>query len=259
MKLRRQTPIYITIISVIGALLLAGPGFCQTTGYGDNDTGYGDENPVEPPQLPEAWFSYTMDSEYAPAEVSFYDESDNLDNVARLYREWDFDDGNDSTYSEPTHIFEEPGTYCVTFTLNWGRDSSSCTTDITIKEQPVAVIGANPRQDRSDMVNGQPGLTVTFTNYSYGDYDNYIWDTGSSVPPTGSSFGLTYVTLGDYTITLTLTDERGNAVSEDSVSVHICLKGTDTFCSYISSLKKCLSLTTPQKKCLSLFILIFFL
>lgn len=80
---------------------------------------------------PSVAFSFEPIIQAPPADISFT----NLSTGTGLSYEWDFDDGTGSDSENPSHIFEEAGTYSVTLTAtsNVGC-SSSVTVDILVDE-----------------------------------------------------------------------------------------------------------------------------
>jgi PKD repeat protein len=82
---------------------------------------------------PEADFSATPTSGEVPFEVAFTDASSGDPESWA----WDFGDGGASTEENPTHVYEEPGTYRVILTVRNGEGS-----DDVVK--PDLVIATNP-------------------------------------------------------------------------------------------------------------------
>ncbi|MEM6263956.1 MAG: gliding motility-associated C-terminal domain-containing protein [Bacteroidota bacterium] len=64
-------------------------------------------------ELPEAGFTPDPAEGFAPLTVNFQDQS----RYSTLYQ-WDFGDGGISTEQSPTHVFQEPGMYAVTLTVD---------------------------------------------------------------------------------------------------------------------------------------------
>jgi PGF-CTERM protein len=71
-----------------------------------------DTAPVTEPADIESDFTATPVEGQSPLEVTFIAEADNADSW-----QWDFGDGNTSTQQNPTHTYEEPGTYTVVLTV----------------------------------------------------------------------------------------------------------------------------------------------
>ncbi|RNI15800.1 PGF-pre-PGF domain-containing protein [Methanohalophilus sp. RSK] len=80
----------------------------------------------------EADFSATPVEGQSPLEVTFTAEADNADSW-----QWEFGDGNTSTQTNPTHTYEEPGTYTVVLTVEGegGVDVVEKTDLITVTAQ----------------------------------------------------------------------------------------------------------------------------
>jgi PGF-pre-PGF domain-containing protein/PGF-CTERM protein len=83
------------------------PGFSSFAIVADTDTA-----PVTEPADIESDFTATPVEGQSPLEVTFIAEADNADSW-----QWDFGDGNTSTQQNPTHTYEEPGTYTVVLTV----------------------------------------------------------------------------------------------------------------------------------------------
>src|SRR5690606_30095908 len=107
------------------------------------------------PALANAQASPTLGQ--APLEVNFRGElSDRGADDAPTY-EWDFGDGESSTEANPTHTYEEAGTYEVTLTVT---DEAGTTTDtVTVTVTDEAECGP-PRSD----------------DFEAGELDDTRWD-----------------------------------------------------------------------------------
>ncbi|MDA9182724.1 PKD domain-containing protein, partial [Saprospiraceae bacterium] len=125
---------------------------------------------------------------------------------------WTFEGGNPTTSTDPNPvvIYTEAGTYNVELVVSnpAGSASTSEIDYITVIDVPTANFVA---------VNNI--LTVTFTNNSTGA-DSYLWDFGDGNTSTDSDPIHTYAAEGDYTVTLTATNECGDAILVDIVSVN---------------------------------------
>jgi PKD repeat protein/FtsP/CotA-like multicopper oxidase with cupredoxin domain len=166
---------------------------------------------VDPPAT--ASFTYDPHTGDAPLNVTFTDTS----MVTITGWNWDFGDGNfaaDNGKQNPSHIYENPGTYTVTLTVmntNGSLVSSPSFVTVTKTTSPVIptasfVNGTTPRE-------GLAPLTVSFNA-----------DGSSSIPPIWATwrwtFGdgtfssvknptHTYTTGGNYTVSLAATNLGG--------------------------------------------------
>jgi len=171
---------------------------------------------------PEADFSYLFtDGDYAPAQVQFIDISDYTAATRFMHYYWDFGDGSSSSEKEPAHVYNEPGTYTVTFTIDWGSGSNSCVSIITVKERPLATIKTSPGQDRLGVVHIIENESVMFSNLSTGDYHDFEWRQEGCRPRTEDAFTETYTYAGNYKVTLVLKDISGSIVGNDEVTISV--------------------------------------
>lgn len=92
-----------------------------------------EEKKEEPVVKTEASFEYTSTDTYVGTLFQFTDKSTGED----LTYEWDFGDGVTSTEQNPTHTFNEAGTYNVKLTITYSEDETSEHTEqivITLKD-----------------------------------------------------------------------------------------------------------------------------
>jgi PKD repeat protein len=135
--------------------------------------------------------------------VSFSDQS-SADGVIKA-RNWDFGDGTPhSTVQNPNHTYADTGTYTVTLEVKddqGGTDTVSKDVTVTKNLSPIA--------DYSFVVSG---LNVEFTDKS-SDADGKVaawsWDFGDGTNSTYQDPSHDYAAGGDYTVTLTVTDDQG--------------------------------------------------
>lgn len=116
---------------------------------------------------------------------------------------WEFGDGTESTLENPTHEYTEVGEYEVVFTA---IDSTFCvikdTTHLTVTVYPPSLLTADFTYDldcESQTVtaisgaSGLPGMT-------------FEWNMGVGFTLYDDTVSMSYGSLGDYTITYTVTD-----------------------------------------------------
>lgn len=126
---------------------------------------------------------------------------------------WSFGDGSSSTEENPLHTYAEVGTYDITLTVEseHGRDSTAKHNYVTISPiAPVAAFSADPRE----AVLGPSGARVQFTDQSQeGTFPitKWYWEFGDGGTSTGQNPSHTYERSGNYTVSLTVTAENGQA------------------------------------------------
>jgi hypothetical protein len=78
---------------------------------------------------------------YLDQEILFDGSQSSDPNDDPLYFYWDFGDGVTSTSAKTSHIYQNPGEYLVTLTVDDGMASSTATTTIKILSPPVSSTG----------------------------------------------------------------------------------------------------------------------
>ncbi|MCI4668479.1 MAG: PKD domain-containing protein [Bacteroidia bacterium] len=129
-----------------------------------------------------------------PTPVQF---ADNSINASTWY--WDFGDGNIDSVPSPTHVYNSVGTFLVTQvvtdTVTGCTDQATFNIDITA---PNAAFSYN-------LDYGCAPFDLTLTNTST-DANAYLWDFGDGATSTDENPTHTYITPGDYTLTLYASD-----------------------------------------------------
>ncbi len=147
----------------------------------------------------------------APFNVSFTNNSNN----AQSYF-WDFDDGGaTSTLFEPSHIFNNPGTYDV---MLIAIDSTTCNISDTTYLTITVGAGANVVADFDYQLESCATFTLITQNTSIGA-QVYNWDFGDGNTSTAEDPSHNYATPGPWTITLISTDTVCNGA--DTITIDI--------------------------------------
>jgi len=159
---------------------------------------------------PVANFTANPTSGLAPLAVQFTDTS--TGSVTSWA--WTFGDGGSSAAQNPSHTYNNPGTYTVTLTVTGpgGSDSKIGTIKATTTA-PVANFTANP-------TSGPAPLAVQFTDTSTGSINTRSWDFGDgSGGSTAQNPSHTYTNPGTYTVTLTVTGPGGSNSKPGTITV----------------------------------------
>jgi PKD repeat protein len=132
---------------------------------------------------------------------------------------WDFGDGSTSDAANPTHSYDSGGTYDVTLTVT---DDNGATGTATL------TVSVNSPPTVSASVDPSPGIgTGDYLNFSSsgttdpdGTIASYSWDfdDGGTSMEANPTHG--YSTAGDYTVTLTVTDDE-DASGSDTISISV--------------------------------------
>ncbi len=152
------------------------------------------------PILPVANFSTDVSSGYAPLTVQFTDLSENATGC-----NWDFGDGTSSTEKNPIHIYSAAGNYTANLTVSNENGTASRSAIINVLKEPVVP----PVADfKSDVTTGSVPLAVQFTDLSKYATE-WKWDFGDGTSSTEQNPLHTYSAAGNYTVTLTVSNEAG--------------------------------------------------
>ncbi|MBI9067451.1 MAG: PKD domain-containing protein [Salinivirgaceae bacterium] len=162
-----------------------------------------------------AFYAYPVTGSF-PLNTNFYNNS--TDAVSYI---WDFGDGSTSSDKNPSHTYDERGTYTVSLTSinDYGSDTETIAGYITVTdEEIVANFSASP-------LFGELPLEVVFTNTTTGATD-YLWNFGDESTSTEENPTHTFETAGIFSISLTAsnldfekTKSKNNYISVDPVNI----------------------------------------
>ena len=164
---------------------------------------------------PDAEFDLVgIDSGCAPFSVQFVDKSVG----PRDKWLWSFGDGDSSTDTAPTHIYDSSGTYTVSLRID---DSPTGGNDTETKGR-FLIVGESVSKFEASDSSGCPGLEVVFTPTVVGGVVSYRWTFGDGTPVSlDSSPTHVYATPGNYDVTLQITGGCGTASLTDSGFINI--------------------------------------
>lgn len=135
---------------------------------------------------------------------------------------WDFGDGYTSTQTNPSYTYASAGSYTVTLTVT---DNEGATGNDTASVNVTTLSNSPPIAEANGPYNGTEGAGISFSSAGSSDSDGtitaYDWDFGDGNTSTQSDPVHTYVSAGNYTVTLTVTDnDSGTGVDTASVTVN---------------------------------------
>ncbi len=182
---------------------------------------------------PIASFTYSPTLPIVGETVTFNASNSYDQDGSIMSYQWNFGDGNVSTVTSPviTHIYTIFGNYTVTLTVTDNDGGIGTTTQIlTIRDYPAAAFIYSP----SFPIVGE---TVTFNASSSvpngGVITSFFWDFGDGIPSVNTTNPITthvYSTVGNYTVTLIVTDSEGlTGTTTDMVRVRDYPSATFTF------------------------------
>ena len=197
--------------------------------------------------VPEADFNIINNNCIAPCEVQFSNQSKN----AFTYR-WDFGDGTSSVEENPSHLYQDWGTYNVALTATNTDGESSISKVVTIIDTTGSsgtriielegdlnfgdvILNPNPEPNKSFSIKNIGNLTLNITAATPPDGFNTDFNTSISIDPQNEHF--VQVTFGpteekDYSgniIITSNTDSGGNTIPVNGVGVS---SGGGNFCEF---------------------------
>ncbi len=132
---------------------------------------------------------------------------------------WNFGDGSTGTSVTASHTYTDAGTYSVTLTVTDNRGASATNT------VDVTVTAPAPELPSAAFTSSVNGTTATFdasgSSAPAGNIDAYEWDFGDGTAGTGVTPSHIYAEAGQYTVTLTVTDNVGG---EGTVSQEVLVE-----------------------------------
>lgn len=179
---------------------------------------------MQPNESPFASFSFSPQTPEVGERVTFTANADDSDGTVQSY-DWDLtgNGSTDASGSTVTFTYDEQGSFAVTLTVTdddgaTATDNRTIMVDLPPNESPSVSFSFSPTNPRA-------GDTVNFTANASdpdGEIVNYEWDFNNdgTRDATGANPTFAYEEQGEFTASLTVTDDRDatNSATE-SVSV----------------------------------------
>jgi PKD repeat protein len=163
-------------------------------------------------RIPIASFTESAET-VSSGESIHFDASESYDPDGTIVSySWDFGDGNTAVDVEVDHAYEDDGVYTVTLTVvdDDGATGSATATKNVLNRSPVASFTENAT------IMSQDEAIHFDASESYdpdGTIVSYSWDFGDGNTATGVTSDHAYSEDGNYTVTLTVTDDDGASAS----------------------------------------------
>ena len=155
---------------------------------------------------PDAQFAASPTVGCIPLNVTFTDQSTDVQGANIVTREWTYGNGNSATVTgaTSTQVYNTAGLYDVTLVVtdNIGCKDTLSKPDYIEARQPVAQFIAS---DTSSCI----GTPISFFNTSTGAFLSAQWDFGDNTTSTAFAPTHAYTQTGTYTVRLIVTDPTG--------------------------------------------------
>jgi len=174
---------------------------------GATDTTTSTKTVLNRPPVPS--FTESVETVYT-GEVIYFNATESYDADGSIVSYfWDFGDGINATGIVVEHAYSINGTYTVTLTVSDdddASDSTSATKTILWNEKPVASF-----TESAETIYTSEAIYFNASNSydSDGYITSYFWDFGDGTNATGIVVEHGYADNGNYTVTLTVTDDKG--------------------------------------------------
>ncbi len=169
---------------------------------------------------PTADFTYTPQNPEIGETITFDGTlSSDQDGTIDFYR-WNFDDSTSEIISEePTHTFLSPLTYSVTLTvIDNDGSTDSCTKNIEVLSPDDIATYTDMTLELNLPSSGDVGENIDFEGTLSGGESPYdwSWDFGDGESSNEQNPTHKYDEENTYTVSLTVTDNRDNQITEDT-------------------------------------------
>ncbi|AGN02078.1 PKD domain-containing protein [Salinarchaeum sp. Harcht-Bsk1] len=198
-------------------------GDCDGSGGGSNSA-------------PTASFTTSI-SNPEPGENVSFDGSGSSDSDGSISSySWDFGDGSSGSGQSVSHSYSSSGDYTVTLTVtddDGATDSASQTVSVSSGSSNSAPTASFTVSPSSPTMGESATFDAADSSDSDGSISSYSWDFGDGSTATGQSVTHSYSSTGDYTVTLTVTDDDG-ATDSNATTVTVQSSSSGGACDGVS-------------------------
>jgi len=158
-------------------------------------------------------FDCTPASGFASLQVYFTDQS----RYNPTSWSWTFGDTGTSSQQNPSHTYNNPGTYTVSLNATNANGSNLLT-----KSDCVRVLAAPPVADfTQDVTDGKAPLSVNFTDLSTGSPSSWDWSFGDCDTSNAQNPSHSYTKPGNYLVILTATNTGGSDTMTNTILISV--------------------------------------
>lgn len=139
---------------------------------------------------------------------------------------WNFGDGSQGNQADVNHSYKKSGSYTVVLTVRGPKESAGSTVKSEQTAQITVKIKSSPpsASAKATPTSGEAPLAVQFdgsaSQVPNGTITKYEWAFGDGAKGSGAKVSHDYAKPGDYTATLTVTDNNG-ATAQATVKVEV--------------------------------------
>jgi|GEM_PF-1995069 len=163
-------------------------------------------------RIPIASFTESAETVSSGESIHFDGSESHDPDGSIISHHWDFGDGNTATGVEVDHAYEDDGVYTVTLTVIDDDDATASATAAknVLNRPPIASFTENATIVKKDEAIH---FDASESHDPDGTIVNYLWDFGDGNTATGVTSDHAYSEDGNYTVTLTVTDDDGASAS----------------------------------------------
>jgi len=155
-------------------------------------------------------------------ELLVLDGSDSIDPDGQVVAwRWDFGDGQRGEGVQVEHAWARVGQYEVTLTVEdelGGTGSETIIVDVQVSENAAPIAEAG--EDRGGLVGEPVAFDASASEDPDGEIVSWRWDFGDDDGALGEQAEHTYAQIGEYRVTLTVTDDEG-AIGTAQITVTV--------------------------------------
>ena len=160
-------------------------------------------------------FSASPTSGNAPLTIGFTDQSTGSPNTWK----WIFGDGSNSTEQNPVHTYNKSGLYSVKLTASNANGSNALTKTgfiavSSVLDTPVTSFSVSQTSEKTPFI-------IRFTDQSTGSPMAWKWTFGDGSDSTDKNPVHTYNKSGNYTVSLTTTNDGGSSKVQKSSYINV--------------------------------------